>query len=165
MRPPSRKLPLEEETRTMLKEFQEFALKGNVLDMAVGIVIGVAFGTIITSLVNDVLMPPIGMLLGGVDFADLFIVVSAAEGIPGPYANLAAAREAGAVVIAYGLFVNAMISFVIVAFAVFMLVRSFNKLRRTAEPKTEEEAAPGEPEVSAEERLLGEIRDLLKAAR
>jgi large conductance mechanosensitive channel len=149
----------------MLKEFQEFALKGNVLDMAVGIVIGVAFGTIITSLVNDVLMPPIGMLLGGVDFSDLYIVLSAAEAAPGPYASLAAAREAGAVVIAYGLFVNAMISFVIVAFAVFMLVRSFNRVRRAAEPETEAEAPPAEAEPSAEVRLLGEIRDLLKAAR
>lgn len=149
----------------MLKEFQEFALKGNVLDMAVGIVIGVAFGTIITSLVNDVLMPPIGMLLGGVDFSELYFVVSAAEAVPGPYSSLAAAREAGAVVIAWGLFANAIISFVIVAFAVFMLVRSFNKLRRAAGPETEEEAPPGAPEVSAEERLLGEIRDLLKAAQ
>ena len=104
----------------MLKEFKEFAVKGNMLDMAVGIIIGAAFGTIISSLVNDVLMPPIGMLMGGVNFADLYMVLS--QGDPaGPYATLAAAKEAGAVSINYGVFFNAVISFLIVAFSVFMV--------------------------------------------
>lgn len=141
----------------MIKEFKEFALRGNVLDMAVGIVIGAAFGTIVQSLVNDVIMPPIGMLLGGVDFAELFLVIQ--EGATaGPYATVEAATEAGAVTINYGLFINSVISFLIVAFALFMLIRGFNKLKR------EEEAAPeAPPEPSKEEVLLAEIRDLLKA--
>ncbi len=141
----------------MLNEFKEFAVKGNMLDMAVGIIIGAAFGTIIQSLVNDILMPPIGLLLGGVDFADLFVTLSSGTGA-GPYATLAAAQEAGAVTINYGVFINALISFLIVAFAVFMVVRNFNALRKQEEA-VEEPTAP--PEPSAEERLLGEIRDLL----
>jgi large conductance mechanosensitive channel len=142
----------------MLKEFKEFAVKGNVLDMAVGIIIGAAFGTVVKSLVADVIMPPIGMLLGGVDFTNLFITVREGS-VGGPYGTLSAAQEAGAVTINYGVFANEVVSFLIVAFAVFMLVRSFNKLKR------EEEAAPppAPPEPSAEEKLLGEIRDLLKA--
>lgn len=141
----------------MLKEFKEFAIKGNMLDMAVGIIVGAAFGTIIQSLVKDVLMPPIGLLLGGVDFSDLFVTLRSGA-VPGPYATLAAAQEAGAVTINYGVFTNAVISFLIVAFSVFMVVRSFNRLKR------KEEAAPPAPPVpSAEEKLLGEIRDLLKA--
>ena len=141
----------------MLKEFKEFAVKGNMLDMAVGIIVGAAFGTIIQSLVNDVIMPPVGLMLGGVDFSDLFLTLSAGA-VPGPYATLAAAQEAGAVTINYGLFANALLSFVIVAFSVFMVVRSFNRLKR------KEEAAPAAtPAPSTEERLLGEIRDLLKA--
>jgi large conductance mechanosensitive channel len=141
----------------MLKEFKEFAVKGNVLDMAVGIIIGAAFGTVVQSLVKDLIMPPVGLLLGVVDFTNLFVTVS--EGtVAGPYATLTAAQEAGAVTINYGVFANAIISFLIVAFAVFLLVRSFNKLKR------EEEAAPAAPPApSAEETLLGEIRDLLKA--
>jgi large conductance mechanosensitive channel len=111
----------------MLKEFKEFAVKGNVLDMAVGIIIGAAFGTVVQSMVNDVLMPPIGIALGGVDFSDLFITLRQGA-VPGPYVNLEAAREAGAVTINYGVFANSVISFLIVAFAVFLLVRSFNKL-------------------------------------
>jgi len=142
----------------MLKEFKEFAVKGNVLDMAVGIIIGAAFGTVVKSLVSDVVMPPIGMALGGVDFSNLFMTVSEGSSMAGPYETLAAAQEAGAVTINYGLFFNEIISFLIVAFAVFMLVRSFNKLKK------EEEAAPAAPPApSAEETLLGEIRDLLKA--
>lgn len=122
----------------MLKEFKEFAMRGNVVDMAVGIIIGGAFGTIVKSLVADVIMPPIGLLLGGVDFSDLFITLK--EGAQaGPYATLAAAQEAGAVTISYGLFLNAVISFLIVAFAVFLLVRSINRLKR------QEEEAPAEP--------------------
>jgi large conductance mechanosensitive channel len=148
----------------MLKEFKEFALKGNVLDMAVGIIIGAAFGTIVQSLVNDVLMPPIGLILGGVDFTDLFVVLREGEAAAGPYATLQAARDAGAVTVAYGVFLNAVISFTIVAFAVFMLVKSFNRMRTAMEKK--EAAAPAPPPVpSAEEKLLGEIRDLLKAGR
>jgi len=141
----------------MLKEFKDFAVKGNVLDMAVGIIIGAAFGTVVKSLVSDVIMPPIGLLLGGVDFSNLFITVHQGA-TPGPYETLAVAQEAGAVTINYGVFANEVVSFTIVAFAVFLLVRSFNKLKR------EEEAteAPS-PTPSAEETLLGEIRDLLKA--
>lgn len=122
----------------MLEEFKAFVLRGNVVDMAVGIIIGVAFGTVIKSLVADVIMPPVGLLLGGVDFTDLFITLK--EGAQaGPYATLAIAREAGAVTISYGVFFNAVISFVIVAFAVFMLIRSLNKMQKV------EEEAPAEP--------------------
>ena len=141
----------------MLKEFKEFAVKGNVLDMAVGIIIGAAFGTVVQSLVNDVLMPPIGIMLGGVDFTDLFLTLRQGT-VPGPYATLEAAREAGAVTINYGVFVNSVISFLIVAFAVFMLVRSFNKLKR------QEAAAVDVPPAAppADVLLLSEIRDLLR---
>ena len=141
----------------MLKEFKEFAAKGNMLDMAVGIVIGAAFATIITSLVNDIVMPPIGMALGGVDFAEFYAILQ--QGDPaGPYATLAAAKEAGAVTMNWGIFVNALISFIIVAFALFMVIKGFNKM------KAEEEATPeAPPEPSAEETLLTEIRDLMKA--
>jgi large conductance mechanosensitive channel len=141
----------------MLKEFKEFAVKGTVLDMAVGIIIGAAFGTVVQSMVNDVLMPPIGILLGGVDFTDLFITLRQGA-VPGPYVNLEAAREAGAVTINYGVFVNSVISFLIVAFAVFMLVRSFNKLKRQEEKALD--VAPAAP--PADVVLLSEIRDLLK---
>lgn len=139
----------------MLKEFKEFAIKGNMLDMAVGIIIGAAFGTVIKSLVDDVLMPPIGKLLGGVDFKDFFLTLGG-----GDFTNLAAAQEAGAVTLNYGLFINAFISFLIVAWAVFFVVKGFNKLKREDEV---EEAPPAPPEPSAEEKLLTEIRDLLKA--
>lgn len=112
----------------MFQEFKQFAMRGNVVDMAVGIIIGGAFGTIVKSLVSDVVMPPIGLLLGGVDFSDLFITLKdGATG--GPYHSLAAAQQAGAVVISYGLFLNAVISFLIVAFAVFLLIKSLNKLQ------------------------------------
>ena len=122
----------------MLKEFKEFAMRGNVVDMAVGIIIGGAFGTIVKSLVTDVMMPPIGLLLGGVDFSDLFITLK--EGAAaGPYATLAAAQAAGAVTVSYGLFLNAVISFLIVAFAVFLLIKGINKLQRE---KAEPAAAP-----------------------
>ena len=116
----------------MFKEFKEFAMRGNVVDMAVGIIIGAAFGTIVKSLVSDVIMPPIGLLLGGVDFSDLFITLK--EGAEaGPYATLAAAQEAGAVTISYGVFFNAVLSFLIVAFAVFLLIRSINKMQAEEE--------------------------------
>jgi len=118
-----------------MKEFKEFAVKGNVVDMAVGIIIGGAFGTIVKSLVSDVLMPPIGLLLGGVDFSNLFGVLKAGEAAAPPYASLADAQAAGAVTINYGVFIDNIISFVIVAWAVFMLVKGINNLKR-------EEAAP-----------------------
>jgi large conductance mechanosensitive channel len=122
----------------MLKEFKEFAMRGNVVDMAVGIVIGAAFGTIIKSVVADIIMPPIGLLLGNVDFANLFVVLKEGS-VAGPFATLAEAQEAGAVTINYGAFINTVISFVIIAFAVFFLIRSINSLKR------KEEAPPEEP--------------------
>lgn len=124
----------------MLKEFKEFAMRGNVVDMAVGIIIGAAFGTIVKSLVSDVIMPPIGLLLGNVDFSDLFIVLKGGS-VAGPFATVAEAQKAGAVTLNYGLFINTIISFVIVAFAVFLLVRAMNKLKKqepAAEPTTKE---------------------------
>jgi large conductance mechanosensitive channel len=121
----------------MLKDFKEFAMRGNVVDMAVGIIIGGAFGTIVKSLVADVIMPPIGLALGGVDFTDLFVTLK--EGAQaGPYATLAAAQEAGAVTISYGIFFNSVISFLIVAFAVFLLIRGINKLQAEEEEAAEE---------------------------
>jgi large conductance mechanosensitive channel len=143
----------------MLKEFKEFAMRGNVLDMAIGIIIGGAFGTIVQSLVKDVIMPPIGLLLGGIDFSDIFVALKA--GSPaGPYATLAAAQEAGAVTINLGLFFNAVISFLIVAWAVFLLVKGFNAAARKLE---EEKAAAPPPAPPRQEILLEEIRDLLKS--
>ena len=120
----------------MFKEFKEFAMRGNVVDMAVGIIIGGAFGTIIKSLVDDVLMPPIGLLLGGIDFSNFFVVLKQGAKAAAPYAALADAKTAGAVTINYGIFFNAVISFLIVAFAVFMLIRSINMLRRQEEGAT-----------------------------
>src|SRR5512139_2589669 len=111
----------------MFKEFKEFAMRGSVVDMAVGIVIGAAFGSIISSFVADVLMPPIGLLLGRVDFANLFLVLKQG-GVAGPYGSLAAAKQAGAVTLNIGVFINTIISFLIVAFAVFMLIRGVNKI-------------------------------------
>ena len=122
----------------MLKEFKEFAMRGNVLDMAVGIIIGAAFGGIVTSLVNDVIMPPIGLLLGNVDFSNLFAVLKDGK-TAGPYASLAAAKAAGAVTLNLGVFINTIINFVIVAFAIFLLVRSVNQLKR------QEQAPPAVP--------------------
>ena len=122
----------------MLKEFKEFAMRGNVVDMAVGIIIGAAFGTIVKSLVADIIMPPIGLLLGNVDFSNLFIVLKQGA-TAGPFATIAEAQKAGAVTINYGMFANTVISFLIVAFAVFLLIRALNKLQR------EEEAPPEEP--------------------
>jgi len=134
-------------------EFKEFAMRGNVVDLAVGIVIGVAFGAIVNSLVEDIIMPPIGLMMGNVDFSDLFINLSGQE-----YASLAAAREAGAPVIAYGSFINAVINFVIVALAIFLLVKGMNRLRRKQETAPEETPVP-----PRQETLLEEIRDLLRA--
>jgi len=116
----------------MFKEFKEFAMRGSVMDMAVGIIIGAAFGAIITSLVADVLMPPIGLLLGRVDFSNLYVLLTAGQ-TPGPYASLAAAQQAGAVTLNYGAFINKIISFLIVAFSIFLLVRGMNRMKRKAE--------------------------------
>jgi large conductance mechanosensitive channel len=132
----------------MLKEFKEFAMKGNVLDMAIGIIIGAAFGKIVSSFVADVMMPPLSMLMGKVDFTNWFVSLTG-----GDYTTLAAAQAAGAVTLNYGAFLNTIINFVIVAFAIFLLVKQVNRLKK------EEPAAPAEP--PAQEKLLGEIRDLL----
>jgi len=123
----------------MLKDFLKFAIRGNALDMAVGIVIGAAFGTIVTSLVNDILMPPIGLVLGGLDFSSLFVVLKEG-GTPGPYATPAVAKAAGAVTLNYGLFANALVSFTIIAFAVYWVVKAYNKAADTLIPR--EAAAP-----------------------
>ena len=113
----------------MMKEFREFAIRGNVIDMAVGIIIGAAFGPIVGSLVGDVIMPPIGLLLGNVDFSNLFVILKDGA-VAGPYVSVAAAKAAGAVTVNYGTFINTIINFVIVAFAVFMMIRVINKLKR-----------------------------------
>jgi large conductance mechanosensitive channel len=139
----------------MLKEFKEFAVKGNVVDMAVGIIMGAAFGTIVNSLVADVLMPPIGLAMGGVDFSNMFATLQEGVKGAGPYASLAEARAAGAVTLNYGVFINAIVSFLIVAFCIFMLVKSINTLRKTSP------AAPP-PGPTPDQQLLTEIRDLLK---
>lgn len=140
----------------MLKEFREFAVKGNVVDMAVGIIIGAAFGKIVDSLVKDVIMPPIGLLLGKVDFSNLFVVLKPGAQA-GPYLSVEAAQKAGAVTFNYGMFINTIITFTIVAFAVFLLIRAINRLKREEERKPAEPAAPPEEIV-----LLREIRDSLK---
>ena len=136
----------------MWREFREFAMRGNVVDLAVGIIIGAAFTTIVNSLVNDLIMPPIGLLIGGIDFSSFFVTLKG-----GSYPTLEAAKAAGAVTMNYGLFVNAVIRFVIVAFAIFILVKQINRLTR--EPPAE--PAPP-PEPPRQEVLLAEIRDLLK---
>ena len=143
----------------MFKDFKDFAMRGNVVDMAVGIVIGAAFGTIVKSFVSDVIMPPVGLLLGGVDFQNLFSVLKQGIEVVGPYASLADAKAAGAVTINYGVFFNNLISFVIVALAMFMVVKSMNSMKKKEEAKP---AAP--PKPSTEETLLTEIRDLLAKA-
>jgi large conductance mechanosensitive channel len=137
----------------MMKEFKEFAVKGNMIDMAVGIIIGGAFGTIVKSLVSDIIMPPIGTLLGGVDFTNLMVPLDG-----NTYESLAAANEAGAPVLAYGNFLQNTLNFLIVAWAVFLLVKGINRLKRQEEAKPA--AAP--PEPSTEVKLLTEIRDALK---
>lgn len=133
--------------KKLLSEFKEFAVRGNVVDMAVGIVVGVAFGKIVSSFVSDVVMPPIGLLIGGVDFSDLVITLKAAQG------------EAEAVTIGYGAFLQTVFDFVIIAFAIFVAVKVINTLKRREEA---DPTPPPPPEPSAEEKLLTEIRDLLK---
>ena len=141
----------------MLKEFKEFAIKGNMLDMAVGIIIGAAFGTVVTSLVGDVLMPVISGIIGTPDFSNLFLVLRNPSGAA--FTSVKAAREAGAVVLAFGLFLNTIIAFLGVAVALFFLVKGINQMRRKEETAP---AAPAPAAPSAEVRLLGEIRDLLR---
>jgi large conductance mechanosensitive channel len=139
----------------MFKEFKEFAMRGNVVDMAVGIVIGAAFGAIVSSAVGDVLMPVIGLALGGADFSNQFILLRDGA-TPGPFASLSAAKEAGAVTLAYGVLINALVNFLIVAFALFMVIKGMNSMKR------KQEAAPAAPPApTKEEALLTEIRDLL----
>ena len=141
---------------SIVKEFKEFAMRGNVVDMAVGIIIGGAFGTIVKSLVSDVIMPVVGLLLGGVDFSNIFITLKGDT-----YATVEAAKEAGAVTMNVGLFLNAIIAFLIVAFALFLLIRGMNKLKAAMEEEEAVEAKkPAEP--PKQEVLLTEIRDLLK---
>lgn len=134
----------------MLQEFKEFAVKGNVLDMAVGIIIGAAFTTIVKALVDGIMMPIVGYFLGGVDFTNIFTVLG-----DGEFDSLAAAEEAGAAVIKWGVFVNALIAFLIVAWILFIIVKNMNKLKKEEEPAAEEPSGP------TQEELLGEIRDLL----
>jgi len=142
----------------MLKEFKQFAMRGNVVDMAVGIVIGAAFGAIVTSFVNDILMPVIGLALGGTDFSNMFVLLRAGTPAPPPegYASLGAAKGAGAVVFAYGVLINTMINFLIVAFALFMVIKAMNAAKRE-----QAAAPPAPPPPSNEERLLTDIRDIL----
>jgi large conductance mechanosensitive channel len=137
-----------EDKMSMLKEFKEFAVKGNVVDMAIGIIVGVAFGKIVSSIVSDVIMPPIGLLIGGIDFNKLSIILKGASG------------DAAAVVIAYGKFIQTVVDFTIVAFVMFMLVKAINTLKRK-----QEEAVQPPPAPSKEEALLAEIRDILKERR
>ena len=138
---------------SFIQEFKAFAMKGNVMDMAVGVIIGGAFGKIVTSLVNDVLMPLVSLATGGIDFTNLFVNLSGSD----KYETLAAAQEAGASVLAYGQFIQNIVDFLIVAFCIFLMLKGINKMNQ----KKEEAPAPA-PEPSAEEKLLGEIRDLLK---
>lgn len=140
----------------MLKEFKEFAMRGNVIDMAVGIIIGAAFGTIVKSLVDDILMPPIGLLLGNVDFSNLFLVIKAGKAF-GPYETLAAAKAAGAVTVNIGVFLNTVIGFLIVAFSVFLVIKQLNALKK------KEVAAPAVPTTKACPFCLSSVP--LKATR
>lgn len=143
--------------KSWINEFKEFVQRGNVVDMAVGIVVGAAFGTVVKSFVQNVLMPPIGMLLGGTDFSNFFILLK--EGAkPGPYQTLKAAQEAGATVLAYGQWINDVVNFLIIAFAIFLVIKGMNALNR----KKEAEAPAPPPEPPEEIRLLREIRDALK---
>ncbi len=141
----------------MVQEFKTFALKGNLVDMAVGLTLGAAFGALAGSFVADIFSPPLGLLLGGVDFSNMVLVLRDGAKVAGPYASVAGAREAGAVAISYGVFVNAAINFLIVALAMFMVVKGMNNLKK------KEAAAPAAPPApTAQEKLLTEIRDLLK---
>lgn len=137
--------------KDFLDEFKKFVMRGNVIDLAVGVVIGAAFGKIVASLVNDMIMPPLGLLIGGLDFSDLFITLKGPSGL----ATVAEAQKAGAVTLNYGLFINAIVQFTIVAFAIFVVIKQINRMHK------KEEAAP--PPPPKQEVLLEEIRDILKA--
>lgn len=139
-----------------LQDFKNFALKGNVVDLAVGVIIGAAFGKIVTSLVDDVIMPPLGLLIGKVDFSELFWVLHTPEGAPEVFNTIEAAKKAGAVTLNYGLFINTVLQFLIIAFAIFVIIKQISRLQR----HQEEEAAAAPP--PRQEVLLAEIRDLLK---
>ncbi|MCF1741423.1 large conductance mechanosensitive channel protein MscL [Paradevosia shaoguanensis] len=141
----------------MFKEFRDFAIKGNAIDLAIGVIIGAAFGTIVSSIVDDIFMPIIGLVLNGIDFSNLFVVLNNPNNIPVP--SLAAARAAGVATLNIGLFINAVVKFIIIAFVLFLVVKGINSLKR--EEKKEEAAAPAAP--SKEEVLLTEIRDAIKA--
>ena len=144
----------------MFKEFKEFAMKGNVVDMAVGIIIGAAFGAIVNSLVTDIVMPIIGAATGGLDFSSRYLLLK--DGTPaGPYATVAAAKAAGAVTINIGSFISLVLNFLIIAFVLFMVIKGMNQIRR----RQPAPPPPAPPAPTNEERLLGEIRDLLKAGR
>ena len=146
---------------SMIREFKEFAIKGNVVDLAVAVIIGGAFGKVITSMVNDIIMPPIGKVMGGVNFSDLFINLNPSKLAKDGSAikSLAQAQEAGAAVIAYGSFINTVVDFTIVAFCVFMVIEVMNSMKKKPAPAAP--AAP--PEPTKDQKLLTEIRDLLKA--
>jgi large conductance mechanosensitive channel len=137
---------------TLVEEFKKFAMRGNAIDLAVGVVIGAAFTGIVNSLVKDLINPPLGLLIGGIDFSNFYVVLKGA----GPYASLKAAQDAGAVVLTYGLFINAVINFIIIAIALFLIVRQINRLTTPKEP-------PAEPPPPPDIQLLREIRDILKA--
>jgi large conductance mechanosensitive channel len=141
----------------MLKEFRDFAMRGNVIDLAFGVIIGVAFGAIVSSLVADIIMPPIGYIMGGLDFSNYFITLKPGADGATSYASLKAAKDAGAVTINYGVFINAVINFVIIAFALFMVVKQINRFKK------QEAAAPAGPTPT--EALLAEIRDELRKGR
>lgn len=140
----------------MFKEFRDFALKGNVIDLAIGVIIGAAFGAIVSSIVDDIFMPVIGLILSGIDFSNLFIVLNNPNEVPVP--SVAAAKAAGVATLNYGLFINAVVKFTIIAFVLFMVVKGINRLRRK-----EAEAPAAPPAPTAEEKLLMEIRDAIKS--
>ncbi|WP_423069016.1 large conductance mechanosensitive channel protein MscL [Devosia sp. CN2-171] len=142
----------------MFKEFRDFALKGNVIDLAIGVIIGAAFGAIVSSVVDDVFMPIIGLILNGIDFSNLFVPLFPPEGAT--YPTVAAAKEAGVATLNYGLFINAVVKFTIIAFVLFLVVKGINRLRRK---EAEKPAAP--PAPTTEEKLLTEIRDAIKAQK
>lgn len=142
----------------MFKEFRDFALKGNVIDLAIGVIIGAAFGAIVSSVVDDIFMPLIGLVLNGIDFSNLFIVLNNPNNIPVP--SVAVAQAAGVATLNYGLFINAVVKFTIIAFVLFLVVKAINRVRR------QEAAAPAEPPApTTEEKLLAEIRDAIKAQK
>ncbi|MBL8592779.1 MAG: large conductance mechanosensitive channel protein MscL [Devosia sp.] len=142
----------------MFKEFRDFALKGNVIDLAIGVIIGAAFGAIVSSIVDDLFMPVIGLILNGIDFSNLFLVISNPNNIPVP--SVAAAKAAGVATLNYGLFINAVVKFTIIAFVLFLVVKGINRLRK------KEAAAPAAPPApTTEEKLLTEIRDAIKAQK